>query len=745
MKWDEEYGKIEKTEAENNQKNEIRETATGSSENKAKKEGENEKEEKKAIKTENEFMKKDDYDEQDIIDQISKISEKVNIPDSLHPENIEKLLEGKKQKKRFSPYQIGLVAAACVVVAAGIGMWQYGKGNAGQTDSSKVAAAGTQADSGASNGGQNKETKISNSKKIKTAKSYDEIYKYIKRAEENSGIAMYARGSNEIAAVQESASTAKATTSSGTETASMADTGATTAVADGSYSQTNVRQAGVDEGDIAKTDGTYLYVREDNGRTIDVVDVGQTQTNTPENAKQTRNANAADGAKTDAGQLKKYSEITLGEEYTIQEFYVNTDQKKLIIVCQKECSDKENKKTNTDTWNQSKTAAVTYDIRDIKKPVKEGEVTQSGTYNSSRMADGYLYLFSEYYTNGNIVKGKPVTYVPLINEKEMSQSSICLPQVNCGTMYEVISSIDITKPDETADNKAVLSQGGQMYVSNRNIYYYESEWQQNNQTVTTLRKISYKKGKLKAVAQGKVKGYLNDTFSLDEYKGNLRLFTTNDDENMVTILDKKLDKISSIENLAKGESIYSARFLGEAGYFVTYEQVDPLFSVDLSNPEKPKILGKLKIPGFSEYLHFYGENQLLGIGMSTDEESGMSEGVKVTMFDISDRADVKEEATLVLDDLYGTNVGYDYKSVLADAGKNRIGFSGYSQNGETYCLLTYNENDKKFETILKEEVNGNTSQGIRGIYIQDTLYVISGNIIEAYDMNSGEKTGDIIL
>lgn len=79
-----------------------------------------------------------------------------------------------------------------------------------------------------------------------------------------------------------------------------------------------------------------------------------------------------------------------------------------------------------------------------------------------------------------------------------------------------------------------------MYVSGKNIYYYESEWQQDNQTVTTLRKISYRKGKLKAVAQGKVKGYLNDTFSLDEYKGNLRLFTTNDDENLVTILDKKL-------------------------------------------------------------------------------------------------------------------------------------------------------------------------------------------------------------
>ena len=416
-----------------------------------------------------------------------------------------------------------------------------------------------------------------------------------------------------------------------------------------------------------------------------------------------------------------------------------------MAVCQKECADKSNKKqTNTDTWNQTKTAAVTYDIRDIKKPVKEGEVTQSGTYNSSRMADGYLYLFSEYYTGGDVVKDKPVTYVPLVNGKEMSQASICLPPVNCGTMYEVISSVDISKPDKTVDNKAILSEGGQMYVSGKNIYYYESEWQQDNQTVTTLRKISYRKGKLKAVAQGKVKGYLNDTFSLDEYKGNLRLFTTNDDENLVTILDKKLDKISSIENLAKGESIYSARFMKEAGYFVTYEQVDPLFSVDLSNPEKPKILGKLKIPGFSEYLHFYGEDKLLGIGMSTDEESGVSEGVKITMFDITDRADVKEESTLVLDDLYGTNAAYDYKSVLADQ-KNRIGFSGYSQNGETYCLLTYNGKEKKFETILKEEISGNTSQGIRGIYIEDTLYVISGNIIEAYDMDTGKKTGDIIL
>ena len=662
----------------------------------------------KWMKHENE-KKQNEHCEQDIVGLISQMSEATDVPDHLKPENIAKLVEGKNQKKHFRLYQIGLAVAACVAIAAGTVVWQQGKFHNGVSDSSNLTAEETKSSA---------ESKISNSKKIRIARNYEEIYKYIERAQDNSGIAMYARGSNEIA-VQDSATTAKSTESASTTSSAASSTDTGTA-ANGNYSQTNVRQSGVDEGDIAKTDGTYLYVREDNGRTIDIVDVGNG--------------------------LKKYNEITLGEAYNIQEFYVNTEQKKLVVVCQKDCAEKNSKKqADADNRNQSKTAAVTYNIENIQKPVKEGEVTQSGTYHSSRMADGYLYLFSEYYTGSDMVKDKPVTYVPLVNDKEMSQSSICLPPMNCGTMYEVISSVDISKPDETVDNKAILSEGGQMYVSGKNIYYYESEWQQENQTVTTIRKISYVKGKLKAVAQGKVKGYLNDTFSLDEYKGNLRLFTTNDDENLVTILDKKLDKISAIENLAKGESIYSARFMGKIGYFVTYETVDPLFSVDLSNPEKPKILGKLKIPGFSEYLHFYGEDKLLGIGMSTDEESGMSEGVKVTMFDITDRTDVKEEATLVLDDLYGTNAAYDYKSVLADYQKNRIGFSGYSQNGETYCLLTYNEKEKQFDTILKEDINGNTSQGVRGIYIKDTLYVISGNIIEAYDMGTGEKTGDIIL
>ena len=144
--------------------------------------------------------KQNEYCEQNIVDQILQMSEDTEVLNRLKPENIAKLLENKKQKKHFRPYQIGLVAAACVAVVAGTVVWQYGRMHNGVINSSGV--------SGSNAGNSNTENKISNSKKIRAARSYDEIYKYIKRAQDNSGIAIYSRGGNEID-VQDSASTAK--------------------------------------------------------------------------------------------------------------------------------------------------------------------------------------------------------------------------------------------------------------------------------------------------------------------------------------------------------------------------------------------------------------------------------------------------------------------------------------------------------------------------------------------------------
>ena len=360
------------------------------------------------------------------------------------------------------------------------------------------------------------------------------------------------------------------------------------------------------------------------------------------------------------------------------------------------------------------------------------------------MADGYLYLFSQVYLWGDVVLGEPRTYVPLINGEPVSEKNIFLPQVNRANMYEVITTVDLEKPDKMKDSKAVFSKGGQAYVSNRNIYFYETEWGNFSGCVTTVRKIAYKDGKLEAKAQGQFDGYLNDSFSIDEYEGNLRVVTTEDDTNSVYVLDEELETIGSIENLAEDERIYSARFMGDTGYFVTFRETDPLFSVDLSDPKNPKIVGELKIPGFSDYLHFYGNNRLLGIGMNVDEKTMTTDGVKITMFDISDKTDVKEEDTYVLKNVYSTDVSYDYKAALVDWEKNLIGFAGYTQGGQRYFLFEYDD-EKGFVCNLEEDINGNGMRNSRGIYIEETLYVIQGNIIEAYSLKDYQKVDDLIL
>ena len=177
---------------------------------------------------------------------------------------------------------------------------------------------------------------------------------------------------------------------------------------------------------------------------------------------------------------------------------------------------------------------------------------------------------------------------------------------------------------------------------------------------------------------------------------------------------------------------------------MTFRETDPLFSVDLSNPEKPKILGKLKIPGFSDYLHFYGEGKLLGIGMNVEEEAQVTDGVKLSMFDISDNTDVKEEHKLVLKNVYSTDVSYDYKAALIDADRNIIGFAGNTEGGERYYLFGYDEKTG-FKCNMSEEINGRSGRGARGVYIEETLYVVCGNVIEAYSLKDYKKTEDLIL
>ena len=665
--------------------------------------------------------------EKEILDKLKQSTEKTPVPESLAPDQIMKMLEehnstqasGHIPKKhgfsRGHRMRGGLIAAALVLV---VGIGAHIRQQNLSSDSATFSTKGSSS-IGTSSG------KLASSDTLETATDYDEVYTYLQSYQDeldsssvtgstDSGIVMYSTETADSGARTDSSSSSS---DSATASARAVDT---------SFSDTNVRTESVGEADIVKTDGSYLYTLKANSQEISIVDIR-------------------------SDQMKVVSSISLNENFQASEFYLS-DQKLFVL------GNMQNTQVDSDSktlYRGSCTRIQTYDLADINNPKSIGTVDQSGYYRTSRFKDGYLYVFSDYYIYDTITKKDYPSYVPLVGDNLLKQSDIYLPTNHAADQYLVVSSVSASSPDKAADQKAVMSENGEVYVSENNIYIYEytnssilaDNLAAKNQTI--LRKLSYNKGKLSGSAQGKVKGYLNDSFSIDEYDNTLRLVTTvthnvgsSSQSNSVYVLDADLKTIGKIEDLAKNEQVYSARFLGDTGYFVTYEQTDPLFSVDFSDPENPKILGKLKIPGFSEYLHFYSDNLLLGIGMDTDE-NGITNGVKISMFDISDPSDVKEVSKYTLDQYYYSDVFSDYRAALVDPEKNLIGFP-LSGSANQYVILSYDK-DQGFQVQMQEEVNGNSYLGTRGVYANEKFYVINGNAIEAYRMGDYVKIDDLLL
>lgn len=638
--------------------------------------------------------------ERETIEKFANQMEDISVPDSLHPDQMEKMLNEKCWKKKQPWWKkrgfYGGVAAALVLV---VGVSAYGLS-------------------------QRNDQPYVYHEDIETAENYKDIYnliyKYQKEAENASarGRVTLFGGDTEMATTSESA----------VAESSVADTASTGSYNSRNASDTNVRTDGVGEADIVKTDGIYLYVEKESTTEISIVD-----------------------ASTD--KMKEVSTIQAENGAQITEFYVKDNQ--IFLFTTESVS-----KTDADgyeTFDGENTCVQTYDISDKTSPRYIGTVSQSGRYDSSRIVGDYIYTFSRYDVYVENGKNAIEEYIPAVCGEAMESSSIYLPDVPA-CEYVVVTSFNINAPENIVDQKAVLMNYGAYYVSSENIYIYEtmsnvallredgnSDSEDANQT--EIRKLSYKDGKITGEAKGIVEGYLNDSFSIDEYEGNLRVVTTvegkNTTTNSVFVLDSNLEQIGEINGIAQDERVYSARFFGNTGYFVTYRETDPLFSVDFSDPTNPKIIGKLKIPGFSEYLHFYGENQLVGIGMDIDEKSGITNGVKLSMFDISDPSDVKEVNTYTIEDKYSAELFWDYKAVLIDAEKNIIGFSCYD-NGEDYYIFRYDA-EKGFELKMERDVVGDSYMGTRGVYMDDRFYVIKGKAIESYRMGSFEKIDDIIL
>lgn len=628
--------------------------------------------------------------EQEILERIRTKTDQIETPDSLRPEAVRQQLAERKIRKSGTWRKAVLPVAACLVLAAGLAIY----GNIQRSgDKSSGEAARTES------------AEVSRSKTIASAESYEEIYGYLKAQEKQTEMSEWSMEESADMVSNESAESAASESAS----AKASEYG-------GDYSGTNLRQQGVDEGDIVKTDGKFLYIVGNGGSEVVIVETG-------EEMKETGRIQAEDGR-------------------CVEEIYLLPKEKKAVLICSFDEDDYGI--YPLESSDREQTEVLTYDISAPSDPQLLGKVSQSGWYHSSRLVNGFLYLFSQYYVGADIRETEPESFIPAAGERLLDETDIFMPQYQDGNMYEVITAVDLENPDQTKDSKAIFTKGGELYVSENSIYYYEIEWdQKTNMEITALRKLSYESGVIEPEAQGTVNGYINDSFSIDEYKGNLRIVTTVEDTNSVYVLDEKLEIIGEIEGLAEDERIYSARFLGETGYFVTFRETDPLFSVDFSAPENPKIIGQLKIPGFSDYLHYYGDGKLLGIGMDVDEETQITGGVKLTMFDVSDPTDVKEADTYVLENVYSTEVSYDYKAALIDPEANRIGFPADSEGGEAYYLFSYDE-EQGFQCNLEEEINGGGGSA-RGVYIGERLYVIQGNVIEAYSLENYEKVGDLIL
>lgn len=484
------------------------------------------------------------------------------------------------------------------------------------------------------------------------------------------------------------------------------------------HSRTNVQTLGIDESDIVKTDGRYLYLLR--GSSVSIV-------------------SASGETMRQVGELQADGDSGAAD---VCAMYVDGDTLILILSESSSSLQREADKDRTgydydldylDT--DLYTSVLTYDISDRSNPVLKGKVSQDGNYITSRKDGQILYLFSEPYLLEDY-RHDPESAIPQAGGRKVSEDCIYLGEQ--GERALLISSLSTDQPKTVRDTVMLLDAGSEIYMGENSLYLYRTVYRNGSET-TQIAKFSLEDGYLNGEAAASVRGAVRDTFAIHEKANKLRILTTDtsgvDPENCLFLLDEKLKLTGTLAHIAVGESIYAARFLGDMAYFITYRNTDPLFAVDLSDETDPKLVGELEITGFSEYLHFWGRDKLLGIGYESDPKTGAQEGLKLVMFDMSDPADLKVLSSKVLDKASYSPALYDYKAVLADPEENLIGFVSESyNNGVKRRYELYQWDGKNFQKILSEDLkDGYEGENYRGLFIGDRFYIAHPEILRLYD------------
>lgn len=554
-------------------------------------------------------------------------------------------------------------------------------------------------------------------------------------------------------------------------------------IASKQYSKTNVQVKGVDEADIVKTDGEYIYVA-----SRDKVYVVKAYP--PENA----------------------TVIAEIEEKNALGLFVK-DDRLVAIVARKPMV----KPTPPQPlppilpWKslaypiEGLVGIIVYNVKNPREPTVLQEINVTGYYVTSRLVNNYCY----------IIVGFPALIIednvplPLINNKPVKPNEIKYFEKDFSYTFTVIVAVNI-ETGEFRKETFLIGASNYIYMTDKNLYvlsrkrpniyavlneivnltmekapenikeavedimskpiteakkyglimevlkqYFNKLPSSEREKIfsnvlreayklwkeeTVIYRFTINRLNITASAKGVVPGRILDQFSMDEYGDYFRVATTLTKfsvgesltwVNNVYVLDMNLTIVGSIEGLAKGERIYAARYMGDKMFLVTFRRVDPLFAIDLSNPRNPKVLGKMKIPGYSEYLHPFLNRYLIGIGVDIDEETNRVKGLKVALFDISNITSPKEVSSITFKGHLYSPVFYDHKAFMINIDRQYFAFPVLGSKNGVYIVDIVMAGSENAKLSVRGFIQHHGVQ--RTLYIEDYIYSASHDLVKIVD------------
>jgi uncharacterized secreted protein with C-terminal beta-propeller domain len=591
------------------------------------------------------------------------------------------------------------------------------------------------------------------------------------------------------------------------------------------YSNTNIQDVGVDEPDIVKTDGEYIYIV-DNNKIIIVL-------------------------ATPAEDAEIISEIEIKDSLKIVNLFLSNERLVIFansaqpILYETDNGDKGilpnilgliEPDVEPPIWYTSpETHIQVFDISNLEDPEQVKEIVVHGRYTTARLIGDYVYVITNQYSYDiRPMQGDKLIFpIIRVDGKEKKIDLQDISYVNTPADKSITNIFSFNVQDKDSELKAkmfLMGNSNIIYVSKQNIYLTMVERNYNYETIkqitneilydylpnlfvkeiesvnelsledyqkksvsewiiqnyikdfsdeekneisreinkriekTTIYRVKIKDGEIEYKAKGEIPGTVNNQFSLSEFEGFLRVSSTNegrtisgfswlDRQNNVYVLNLDMDIVGSIEGLAPGERIYATRFLGDKCYLVTFRQIDPFFVIDLEDPYNPELLGELKIPGYSTYLHPYDESHVIGIG----EENRK---VKLSLFDVTDLTNPEEISKYIIEfdeNSWRSNSEalYEHKAFLFDKEKELLVIPAGTYSKQSAHVFNISlEDGIKLKGVIEHGDPVNPDEYwrydyddsiTRTLYIGDVLYTLSNNMLKMNDLSDLSEINSVLL